>query len=225
MTTATATAWLSISEVAAQAGTSTATLRVWEQRYGWPAPRRSPSGNRRFTPGDLDQIRQVVARVDAGTPIRELIIDGRPHLLPPIAKPTHAQLDLSAVPSPTTADGLAAQRLLILGLAQRHPGRIREAVARCALLRPSDRGPAVLQVLAACRAQHTDHAWLDQILTPCPGTCQPTIEHHAALRESAARCWACGATTARIPWHADFPPPDINTRCLDAFRAKYPHAD
>jgi DNA-binding transcriptional MerR regulator len=156
--------WLSISDAAELAGTTPSVLRVWEQRYGWPAPRRSPSGYRRFTPADASLIRQVVARVDAGTPISEIIHDGRPHLLPPAARPQPISLDLSDLPRPTTADGQAAQRALLLGIAQRHPGQIRAAVALCARLHPRERGPAVLLVLDAVRRQHPDHAWLDRIL-------------------------------------------------------------
>lgn len=59
----------------------------------------------------------------------------------------------------------------------------------------------------------------------CPGTCQPTIEHSFSTRQSRARCWRCGATIPPIAWGADFPPRDINDRCLNAFREEHHHAD
>jgi hypothetical protein len=62
--------------------------------------------------------------------------------------------------------------------------------------------------------------------TRCPlGDCPATIEHHFATRESRASCWACGKTTARIPWNANFPPADMNDRCLAAFRTEHHHGD
>ncbi|MEY2654597.1 MAG: hypothetical protein RLZZ524_1625 [Pseudomonadota bacterium] len=74
--------------------------------------------------------------------------------------------------------------------------------------------------LAARRATERQAA---QALTVC--RCQPTIEHHFAARESRARCWRCGATTQPIPWGADFPPRDMNDRCINAFREEHHHAD
>lgn len=58
-------------------------------------------------------------------------------------------------------------------------------------------------------------------------THQPTIEHHFATRESDAKCWRCGATTAaRVSWgDADFPPPSIDQQLINAFREEHHHAD
>ena len=55
--------------------------------------------------------------------------------------------------------------------------------------------------------------------------CQPTIEHSFSTRQSRARCWRCGATIPPIDWGADFPPRDMNERCINAFREEHHHAD
>jgi MerR family transcriptional regulator, light-induced transcriptional regulator len=52
---------LAIRDVAQQTGLATGTIRVWEQRYGFPDPERTPSGYRVYTPSDVDTLRRVVA--------------------------------------------------------------------------------------------------------------------------------------------------------------------
>jgi MerR family transcriptional regulator, light-induced transcriptional regulator len=51
---------LSIGDVVAATGVGEATLRAWERRFGFPAPRREPSGHRRYSRGDVERIRSVV---------------------------------------------------------------------------------------------------------------------------------------------------------------------
>jgi DICT domain-containing protein len=51
---------LTIGAVAAQSGVTVAVLRSWEQRHGFPVPERLPSGHRRYTPEQVDQVRQVL---------------------------------------------------------------------------------------------------------------------------------------------------------------------
>jgi DICT domain-containing protein len=57
---------LTISEVAARSGVPAGTLRMWEERYGFPRPERLPSGHRRFTPDQVDAVRAVVAARESG---------------------------------------------------------------------------------------------------------------------------------------------------------------
>src|SRR4051794_18149251 len=57
---------LTIREVAARSGVPAGTLRMWEERYGFPKPRRLPSGHRRFSDEQVDAVRAVVAARDAG---------------------------------------------------------------------------------------------------------------------------------------------------------------
>ena len=57
---------LTIREIAARSGVPAGTLRMWEERYGFPKPQRLPSGHRRFTQDHADQVRAVVAAREAG---------------------------------------------------------------------------------------------------------------------------------------------------------------
>ena len=57
---------LTIREVASRSGVPAGTLRMWEERYGFPKPARLPSGHRRFSEEQVDQVRAVVAAREAG---------------------------------------------------------------------------------------------------------------------------------------------------------------
>ncbi len=53
-------ATLSIGDVVTATGVGEATLRAWERRFGFPEPRREPSGHRRYSAADVERIRAVV---------------------------------------------------------------------------------------------------------------------------------------------------------------------
>jgi DICT domain-containing protein len=57
---------LTIGELARRTGLNTATLRMWETRYGFPQAHRLPSGHRRYDVRAVDQVAQVLRRRDAG---------------------------------------------------------------------------------------------------------------------------------------------------------------
>src|ERR1700760_371363 len=57
---------LSIGDVVSATGVGEATLRAWERRFGFPAPRREPSGHRRYSPDEVERIRAVVRERDRG---------------------------------------------------------------------------------------------------------------------------------------------------------------
>jgi len=52
---------LAIKDVAERTGIAAGTIRMWEQRYGFPVPERTPSGYRRYTEDDVDTLRKVLA--------------------------------------------------------------------------------------------------------------------------------------------------------------------
>lgn len=52
---------LKIKDVAERTGVAAATIRMWEQRYGFPNPSRTPSGYRLYTESDIEAIRTVMA--------------------------------------------------------------------------------------------------------------------------------------------------------------------
>jgi DICT domain-containing protein len=50
-----------IKDVAEQTGLAAGTIRMWEQRYGFPEPARTAAGYRVYTPEDVVALRRVVA--------------------------------------------------------------------------------------------------------------------------------------------------------------------
>jgi MerR family transcriptional regulator, light-induced transcriptional regulator len=57
---------LAIKEVAERTGIAAATIRVWEQRYGFPSPERTPSGYRVYSEADVEALRRVAALRERG---------------------------------------------------------------------------------------------------------------------------------------------------------------
>src|SRR5436305_10173488 len=57
---------LGIGEVVERTGVAEATLRMWERRYGFPAPERLASGHRRYSEREIELIRAVAAKRAAG---------------------------------------------------------------------------------------------------------------------------------------------------------------
>ena len=57
---------LAIKDVAERTGITAATIRVWEQRYGFPEPDRTAAGYRVYTDDDVAALRRVSALREAG---------------------------------------------------------------------------------------------------------------------------------------------------------------
>ena len=57
---------LTIGDLAERTGVTPATLRIWEQRHGFPEPLRRASGHRRYAQAEVDTVRNVIAQRDAG---------------------------------------------------------------------------------------------------------------------------------------------------------------
>ena len=64
---------LTISEVAERTGVTEGSLRMWETRYGFPEPTRLPSGHRRYSPQDVERVRQVARDREGGLSMRAAI--------------------------------------------------------------------------------------------------------------------------------------------------------
>ena len=64
---------LTIREVARETGVSEGTLRMWETRYGFPEPKRLPSGHRRYTDDDVALVRQVARDRETGLSMKAAI--------------------------------------------------------------------------------------------------------------------------------------------------------
>src|SRR4051794_18556463 len=68
---------LAIKDVAERTGIAAGTIRMWEQRYGFPEPQRLPSGYRRYTPEDVETLRRVHAYRQRGLSVGAAIARAR----------------------------------------------------------------------------------------------------------------------------------------------------
>lgn len=60
------TTFLSIGELSSRTGVTPSTLRIWEERHGFPVPTRLESGHRRYDEGDAALVREVARLRDSG---------------------------------------------------------------------------------------------------------------------------------------------------------------
>jgi DNA-binding transcriptional MerR regulator len=192
---------LSIGDVVAATGVGEATLRAWERRFGFPMPRREPSGHRRYGRGDIEQIRSVVRERGRGlslsvaidrvtaepsgppslfAPLRER----RPDLLPvQIRKPQMQQLS-RAVEEESAA---RAERALMIGAFQR-PEFYRHSEERWRRL---SRGAGVTFVLAS----------FEEVRAPVDGPVEvPIAGSEPIADEWAVICLAPGYSACLIGW-------------------------
>jgi len=51
---------LTMAQLAERTGLAAGTLRMWESRHGFPSPQRQSGRHRRYTPQDVDLVREVV---------------------------------------------------------------------------------------------------------------------------------------------------------------------
>jgi DICT domain-containing protein len=68
---------LAIRDVADQTGIAAGTLRMWEQRYGYPLPDRTASGYRRYSPEVVATLRRVVELRERGLSVPAAIEQAR----------------------------------------------------------------------------------------------------------------------------------------------------
>lgn len=191
----------SIGDVVAATGVGEATLRAWERRFGFPAPRREPSGHRRYSAEEVERIRSVVRERGRGlslpaaiervtaepagspslfAPLRER----RPDLLPiSIRKPRMLHLT-RAVEEESAA---RAERALMIGAFQR-PEFYRASEQRWRRLA---RGAELTFVLAG----------FDQPRSPRGGPVEvPIRTSEPVADEWAVICLAPGYSVCLIGW-------------------------
>jgi MerR family transcriptional regulator, light-induced transcriptional regulator len=192
---------LSIGEVVAATGIGEATLRAWERRFGFPTPRREPSGHRRYSRADVEGIRSVVRERDRGlslaVAIERVTAEGagppslfaplrarRPDLMPvPIRKPQMVKLT-RAVEEESAA---RAERALTIGAFQR-PEFYRHSEDRWKRLA---RGAGLSFVLAS----------FDQPARPPDGPVEVPISPAEPIADEwALICLAAGYSACLIGW-------------------------
>jgi MerR family transcriptional regulator, light-induced transcriptional regulator len=100
---------LSIGELARQTGVPAATLRSWEDRYGFPRPQRLEGGHRRYAPGDAVLVGQVLRLRESGLSLQAAIGQAA-------ARVTDPALSVFA------------------GLRRRHPGLMPQELSKATLL-------------------------------------------------------------------------------------------
>jgi MerR family transcriptional regulator, light-induced transcriptional regulator len=192
---------LSIGDVVAATGVGEATLRAWERRFGFPAPRREPSGHRRYSPEEVERIRAVVRERGRGlslavaiervtaqssgppslfAPLRER----RPDLLP-VSIRKKQMLHLSRAVEEESA--ARAERALMIGAFQR-PEFYRRSEERWRRL---SRGAGLTFVLAS----------FEEARSPSDGPVEvPIGSGEPVADEWAVICLAPGYSACLIGW-------------------------
>jgi DICT domain-containing protein len=100
---------LSIGELERQTGVPAATLRSWEDRYGFPRPQRLEGGHRRYARGDAVLIEEVLRLRASG-------------------------MSLQAAIGRAVARGAEAELSVFAGLRRRHPGLVPQELSKGTLL-------------------------------------------------------------------------------------------
>lgn len=100
---------LSIGELASRTDVPAPTLRSWESRYGFPRPRRLAGGHRRYDPGDIALIEDVLRLRASG-------------------------MSLPTAISQVTTHPRQAERSVFAGLRRRHPSLAPQVLRKATLL-------------------------------------------------------------------------------------------
>jgi len=100
---------LSIGELARQTGVPAATLRSWEDRYGFPRPQRLAGGHRRYAEGDAALIGEILRLRSSGMSLQAAIGEAATRV---------AEAGLS----------------VFAGLRRRHPGLVPQELSKATLL-------------------------------------------------------------------------------------------
>jgi MerR family transcriptional regulator, light-induced transcriptional regulator len=100
---------LSIGELARRTSVPAATLRSWEDRYGFPRPHRGEGGHRRYRPEDTGLVESVLRLRATG-------------------------MSLAAAIGQATAQVASAEPSVFAGLRRRHPGLIPQVLRKSTLL-------------------------------------------------------------------------------------------
>src|SRR3954470_16597499 len=100
---------MTMREFAAASGVGEATLRMWEARHGFPEPERLPSGHRRYSQRDLEQVQALLAAREAGLSLPVAI--GRARRLG--AKPRPSVFSALRERFPELAPQLLPKRVLV----------------------------------------------------------------------------------------------------------------
>ena len=108
---------LAIKDVAERTGIAAGTIRMWEQRYGFPVPGRTPSGYRRYQPSDVDTLLRVVALRRDGLSVSAALTRARQASTEPTDRPSIYGAILSDGELPVTPRLLRKRTLIAISKA------------------------------------------------------------------------------------------------------------
>lgn len=83
---------LTIGELARRTGVNVATLRMWEQRHGFPQAQRLPSGHRRYSRRSVEEVLRVKRRREAGVRLEAAVAEVTAAQMTPGAPSVYAGL-------------------------------------------------------------------------------------------------------------------------------------
>jgi MerR HTH family regulatory protein len=177
----------SIHDAAQASGLTPSVIRVWEERYGWPSPKRHRNGYRAFAAHEIEELKRAANLVKNGMPIGKLIVDGFPKWPEDEVHIAPKHHDLAFTKALPTRPGRVADdlRAIVLeGIKQAHGGRVLEAVQRaCIELRPTDE---LVVVLAPALVGITELGQHDRVLN-----------HEREVRQAVAS--RCRQLRSRMP--------------------------
>jgi DNA-binding transcriptional MerR regulator len=96
---------LTIGQLAERTGVQPGTLRMWEQRHGFPRAKRLPSGHRRYPESEVASVLEVASARDSGLSLTAAIERATQAAEPPTAPSIFAGLrksrpELAPYPGP-----------------------------------------------------------------------------------------------------------------------------
>ncbi|HEV2790610.1 MAG TPA: DICT sensory domain-containing protein [Solirubrobacterales bacterium] len=182
-------------------GLGEATLRAWERRYGFPLPRREPSGHRRYAAEEVERLLRVVAERERGIALPVAIErarlapsgvpslyarlrERRPDLQPMTVRKSHLTPLAHAIEEESAA---RAERPLLIGSFQRERF-YRQSEARWAELSQGAESAFVFADFKRVRKPRTAPAEL------------PIDRSHPVSREWALICAAPDHGACMVAW-------------------------
>ena len=179
---------LSIREVAEQTGLAPGTIRMWEQRHGFPSPRRTASGYRRYEPDDVETLRRARAHRQRGLSVSAALERARE-----TGGGLRPSVDLRRRGgAPTTA---RARR----SCASRRWSRCRGPSSTSCSRAPPRRCSSAPSSASASIARWS-RATAGWRATPTPRRCSPTSPRCAGPRARRSRCRSPRATALANEW-------------------------
>ena len=106
---------LAIKDVAERTGIAAGTIRMWEQRYGFPEPERTSAGYRLYDEHDVEALRRVVALRETGLSVPAAVDRVRDADMPTDRASLYGVL--AAGESPVAARSLSKRTLLAISRA------------------------------------------------------------------------------------------------------------